>query len=883
MSGSKELSFDSFVPPGGAPAPAINASGTDAKSQGVEWVCDTCELKNIGTATKCIVCDAQKPVNPQLASSITSVFQPQAVSGVSAVNSYVSGEESEDSVSDSGSSVYSSEYSESSVTGSIDGLSESDSDSEQDDMVPIQDEKAPTAKLDALESDNEDSGEEESGSEGESDRDNVDLSSLIDAEVVAGSTGKEADSIKISEHEDASAALHDDKAAVADLTDEETENKTSSDNDNVGLAQPRAVVSDNESVVEEENYEVNLDANVPELVQPETQTSNVETSPSELEDKDAGGAEQDEEHKSYAAALKEAILDRVDSDSVDSVPIGAEDENISDKHLAASGTEQKSMSNCEEFESDVAAIVDNSDQYEDGDATTAVRAAATLENHDLDDFVHVSQLVSQTDDKEDDDVSSTSASICKANKVSSEDSGQGVPPVSYEPNKSDNVEAGVKTTPEEPVTVSASETADSAENREGTQKELAPVPTEDASVGNQNAIDKFDVGRLQILSGKASVEYIVKQALDASYCDDSESESGSGIPKPEAPESVAAYGSEPAAADKAKPVKADELDMNVAAPAVDSSAEDFLRNDRSPKPAALEKSLTGSSGDFVMLSHPENSFSGSASSSASISSDENTTGGFDMGDIAVGIDHASVGTASDIQQSEAIESPVISIGSDSDYDSDASLPQKESPKVVAATAEPLSKGSNDAKSFFKAGILGSFGNKSSLGKSTFGSSSAFGGNGASGVQNVSGSSLPNAFATSSTSSIPAFGSKLDKPVFGVASMSSLGAKSAASGSPAQSASFANLGKKMPTGFGQHSSGSQNPFAVLRENSGSPDSMVSNDSKSGAFAQGGGGGAFGRAFGLSKPKSTEKTVANSDPIRSIIQGDDSDAAVSDGDS
>ncbi|KAJ2615791.1 hypothetical protein H4S08_001061 [Coemansia sp. RSA 1365] len=114
-------------------------------------------------------------------------------------------------------------------------------------------------------------------------------------------------------------------------------------------------------------------------------------------------------------------------------------------------------------------------------------------------------------------------------------------------------------------------------------------------------------------------------------------------------------------------------------------------------------------------------------------------------------------------------------------------------------------------------------------------------------------------------------------------MSSLGTKSGAGGSPTQSTSFASLSKKMPTGFGQHSSGSQNPFAVLRESSGSPDSMVSNDSNSSAFAQGGSGGAFGRAFGSSKPKVTGKPVANSDPIRSIIQGDDSDAAVSDGDS
>ncbi|KAJ2608242.1 hypothetical protein H4S08_004521, partial [Coemansia sp. RSA 1365] len=620
MSGSKELSFDSFVPPGGAPAPAITTSDADAKSQGVEWICDMCELKNSGTATKCIVCDAQKPANPRLASSITSVFQPQAVSDVDAENSYVSdelsGEESEDSASDNGSSAYSSEYSGSSVTGSVDGLSESDSDSEQGDVVPTQDEKAQTAKPDVLESENEDSDGEDSGSEADSDQDNVDSSSLTDEAVVdgsagkevdsvtsldhedantalpddkapivksgdeksgsefvsdrddvhptllgvkgavAGSTFKEADSVTISEHDQTSVALPNDKASATDMADEKTESKTASDNADVDLTQPSAVVSDAGSVDGEAKDEAILEVDGPDLAQPKPQTSNVETLPSEPEDKDVGGEEQDEEDKSYAAALKEAILDRVDSDSVDTAPIGLEDRNASDKHPVASGTEQQSMSNREE--SDVASIVDDSDHSEDGDATTAARPAEALEEHDSDGFVHVSEHDSQKENKED-DVSSTPASICKTSKVPSEDSDRGVPPVSLDVSDNpDNVETGAKTLPKEPVTVTASETADGAENRKSAQKDLAPVPTEDASIGNQDDVDKFDVGRLQILSGRASVEYIVEQALGASYCDNSESKSGSGTPKAEAPKS--------GAADEAKPVTADKPDTKVAAP-----------------------------------------------------------------------------------------------------------------------------------------------------------------------------------------------------------------------------------------------------------------------------------------------------------------------------
>ncbi|KAJ2082121.1 hypothetical protein H4R24_001817 [Coemansia sp. RSA 988] len=916
MSGSKTLSFDSFIPPGGAaPAPAVTTSSAlDAKSQDAEWICDTCELKNIGSATKCIVCDAQKPANPQLASSITSAFQPRAALDDTAANPHSSdkssNEESEESDSDSGSSVGFSEHSGSLVTESEDGLSGCDAASEKDGVAAAYDEESVDSASDhddshpnipedkEIATDRSESEEADNIPDSERDESSAALpgdtnaaaasadSTPIVEEDKAGAVlpeekgpdaelaGKEADNVPISGHDEANADLPEDKQVNAIPTDEKVES-------NAVPADADAIVLGTTSVVEDMDGKAASDRNVADLVQSETKVSDVETSPDELMDKGPDSDKQVEEHESYSAALKEAISDRVDSSSVD----------------------------------------DGSGQSEDGDAVTTARPTAASEDHDSDGFVHISQQASQIEDREDDAGSSTPAIICEASRDILESSDRGVSAdVSVKP---DNADTDVKSSSEEPITRKITEPSDDAENRESAQKEQSSDSTKDIDIGVQDSIDHFGVDSLQILFGKASVEYIVDQALDASYCDDSESESVSGVPEAKAlpsyktdepetvvdndpklivvdeskpiaadvPENVVADESKPvvadvpenAAADEAKPVASDQVDTNTPASAVDSNTEGVLNDDRLSLPVALEKSLTGSSGDFVMLSHPEDSNNSSESSSASSSGDNKPADNFDMGDIAAGIDYPSVGATADLHLSEASESPAISSGSDSDYDSDSNLPQAEPPKAATAAAAYLPKGANDAKSFFKAGRLGNFGSKSTLGKSTLGGSSAFGGNGGFGVQNASGSSPVNAFASSSASSIPAFGAKLDKPVFGVASMSSFGVKSATSGTPTQASSFANLGKKMPTGFSQHSAGSQNQFAVLRESGGSPDSMVSNDSNASAFARGSGISAFGRGFGSSKPRDADKPVDNSDPIRSIIQGDDSDVAVSDSDS
>ncbi|KAJ2805956.1 hypothetical protein H4R20_001882 [Coemansia guatemalensis] len=945
------LPFTSFVPPGGAaPAPTVatTTSTSDTKSEGVEWICDTCDLKNIASAAKCIVCDAEKPANPRLASSITSTFQPRAAPEDTAEDSFssdeLSGDESEVSESDSGSSVGSSEDSESSLAEPTDELSVSDAASDHDDAhldLPV-DKQTTAARPGGKETDNTPVSEDDKSSKSlpedmeaataladgapiaEDDKGNVAVSNVKvsdaastdgvsiakddnsdaflagDKEADAEFADKGVDNVPISRQKESDAALSEDKAAPAESTGEKVESKPDSDSDDAIPAHANSAVPGTGLVVEETNDEAAFKDNGADLARSETKASNVEIPPGEPVGKDSGSDKQAEEHKSYFAALKEAILDHVDSNSADSAPVDAEAETTTEKHATVSDTEQQAISKFEGSESDVASIVDGSELSEDGDATAAARPTAASEDHDSDGFVHVSQQASQTEDREDDARSSTLAIIRENSEEISETAGRGVSPDGSDvPHKSDDtdVDASAKVPSEEAVESKSAEAGDNAEHKEGAQKEQLPEPAKDASIGDQDDIDKFDIDRLQILFGRASVEYIVEQALDVSYSGDSESESESASGAPEiaspvevppsgeldAPESVATDKPEPAAKDESEsaaleepepvvaeepePVVADEPDVDAQTPAADLSSEDVLHNDRLPMPAALEKSLTGSSGDFVMLSHPDENINDLTSGSASSSGDDKSDDNFSMGDVAAGIDHASAGATADLQPSEASESPAIGSRSDSDYDSDDSLPKAEPPKVAAiAAVEPSSKGSNDAKSFFKAGRLGNFG-----GKSTFS------------VQKAPGFSQPTVFAASSPSSIPAFGSKLGKPVFGVGSMSSFGAKSAAGGSQAQTASFANLSKKMPTGFSQHSAGSQNQFAVLRESSGSPDSMVSNDSNSSAFLQGGSRGAFGRGFGSPKPRDLGKPVNSSDPIRSIIQGDDSDAAVSDSDS
>ncbi|KAJ2438010.1 hypothetical protein IWW46_005079, partial [Coemansia sp. RSA 2440] len=61
FSKTPSASFKSFVPPGAAPAAPSTAS---AAASGAQWTCEVCDLKSPDTATECQVCEAKRPGAP---------------------------------------------------------------------------------------------------------------------------------------------------------------------------------------------------------------------------------------------------------------------------------------------------------------------------------------------------------------------------------------------------------------------------------------------------------------------------------------------------------------------------------------------------------------------------------------------------------------------------------------------------------------------------------------------------------------------------------------------------------------------------------------------------------------------------------------------------
>ncbi|KAJ1852113.1 hypothetical protein GGH12_005904 [Coemansia sp. RSA 1822] len=359
---------------------------------------------------------------------------------------------------------------------------------------------------------------------------------------------------------------------------------------------------------------------------------------------------------------------------------------------------------------------------------------------------------------------------------------------------------------------------------------------------------KFDIGELQSLFTGASVESVVEHAL--------------------------AVASEAAAI----------LPEETSAPSTPTPVV--------PVTVPDEGSPAGSSaGDYVMLSHPENSADTSPPEPAEASDidedvdddygkEEDVDTEFNMDSISAGIDSA-------LPESPVEDAQLVGGSEPSDMGSDDELGSVDGMESDTSTKpEPAkpSTGGNDAKSFFKAGKLGGFSSFSQ--KSSFGSigGSAFGG-----AQSGT-TSLPNAFSEPAQSAIPAFGSKLDKPVFGVASMSGFGNASKPTmgtlGS-ASTSSFASM--SMSSGFGAHAN-TRGSFAALRDKGSSPDSdspSIFGESKTSGspmFGQSVSGSGIGRGFGSIKSKATgDKPGAESDPLLRVIQGDDSDAGGSASDS
>ncbi|KAJ1770814.1 hypothetical protein EV179_001760 [Coemansia sp. RSA 487] len=283
-----------------------------------------------------------------------------------------------------------------------------------------------------------------------------------------------------------------------------------------------------------------------------------------------------------------------------------------------------------------------------------------------------------------------------------------------------------------------------------------------------------------------------------------------------------------------------------------------------------QQSEARTSDDFVVLSQTASIDDVTAASDSKSESNSNSASAFGLDDIAKEIDAVSSGD--DDAVSSDNESDMLS-----DEEPGVSSASSSAPPVAQFQLEQ-SKASGTS-SFFKSGRLGSFG--AFGGKSSFGSGQA--------SPSLTGSddgnkALPNAFASGSQkpAAVPAFGAKLDRPAFGVASMSTFGAnKRMSSGAGNGQGSFASIGN-IPTGFGARGSASADPFAKYREASAaSPaadaSSIFSKNSRESS-----------PDISIRPTKPLQKVVATTavvhDPIRAIIDdelGDDNGASDSNG--
>ncbi|KAJ2244956.1 hypothetical protein GGI13_006024, partial [Coemansia sp. RSA 455] len=203
------------------------------------------------------------------------------------------------------------------------------------------------------------------------------------------------------------------------------------------------------------------------------------------------------------------------------------------------------------------------------------------------------------------------------------------------------------------------------------------------------------------------------------------------------------------------------------------------------------------------------------------------------------------------------------------------------PAWLPATSEP------GAKSFFKAGRLGSFGGQ--LGKNLTGASTTTPYGQAASAFNSS--VLPNAFSATATTSTTAFGAKLDRPAFGIASMSSFGASSQSGqqqSTISSSGSFVNMGK-IGAGFSSRASASIDPFAAYKGTSNflgtSADDAAAGSSGKSSPQPNLDNSSARIPESNSSPRQTPKTSSklatlqpspkDIDPILSIIHGSDSE--------
>ncbi|KAJ2763111.1 hypothetical protein H4S06_000277 [Coemansia sp. BCRC 34490] len=225
-----------------------------------------------------------------------------------------------------------------------------------------------------------------------------------------------------------------------------------------------------------------------------------------------------------------------------------------------------------------------------------------------------------------------------------------------------------------------------------------------------------------------------------------------------------------------------------------------VRNTDLPEPSASD--------EFVLLSKTESIENVAASGNTKTEPSSNSKSSFWLGDISRDIDSVAAADKVSDPQPDAQSTAASSASSAISLLQHGTEPQPEQQANLGAS------------SFFKSGRLGSFG---AFGSKKFTSSnqgaplSTAGSNG--------GGALPNAFSSGlqkTAASSSAFGTKLDRPAFGVASMSSFEAnKRISSGIGKDQGSFTSM-SGISSGFGAHGSSSINPFAEFRKaNSESP--------------------------------------------------------------
>ncbi|KAJ1900260.1 hypothetical protein LPJ71_005837, partial [Coemansia sp. S17] len=493
-------------------------------------------------------------------------------------------------------------------------------------------------------------------------------------------------------------------------------------------------------------------------------------------------------------------------------------------------------------------------------------------DHDSDGFVHVSQLesgqqskagFSQVDDDDDDDgvlsvaASETSLDTPTDNAPSTgehvSDMASDLDDLNQDPSETSDTESKIlaavsdeldRGIPEERTLVS-----------EDPQHSTEPVAVSESELPSQHPL--LDAHLVCFLSG-ASIAQVVDQALRC------HASTPGSVVVAEEPDSAAAN------------------DDDVAPESAMADAESKV--EVAEEAYALPPAVVPQPGDSDVTTGPAIGADLTPPPQAPVEQHDEAAPAFALDDLAAGIESA----LGDTNAAEDDSSTPLQHGAALETGAPESVVEQAPASNTAATPARLPATSEPgAKSFFKAGRLGSFGGQ--LGKNLTGASTTTPSGQAASAS--TSSALPNAFLATATTSTPAFGAKLDRPAFGIASMSSFGASSQSGQQQStvnSSGSFVNMGK-IGAGFSSRASASIDPFAAYKGTSNfwgasADDAAAGNSGKSSPQPN-----LDNRSARIpesnSSPRQTPKTSTKPatlqpspkdvDPILSIIHGSDSE--------